>query len=380
MGIKAILKKEGIEDIQSLDTLTINKIATRISKKLSEAFSGHDLTEGDLFIELSRLKMYTAKMPNDLSGAKFLCLNNSIYFKRGVEFSTIEEFATHECIHYLQQLKDEKGNVLRLGLYNFAEGGIKGMAINEAAVQLMAEKANNNKSDKVKYYDLFLDTISPNYYPLQCVLVNELAYFTGSYSLYHSTLYGDDIFKDTVDSKFGKKSYNTIRDALDILMQKEAALNILTNKLQEENSQRKAKKINQEIEKSKNSIADLFLKIQNYIIEKGFDQEFEQVKNMDDLLKFKKRLYKFKDVIGYTVDYNFYNEFYIQTMSEFEKKKEYIEQYGEIVDGNLEKPRLDLAVSEPKMSLIKRIMIKIGILAKAENKNVIEEEQNSGEI
>ncbi len=114
MGIKAILKKEGIEDIEMLDTLTINKIATRISKKLSEAFSGHDLTEGDLFIELSRLKMYTAKMPNDLSGAKFLCLNNSIYFKKGVEFSTIEECATHECIHYLQQLKDEKGNVLRL--------------------------------------------------------------------------------------------------------------------------------------------------------------------------------------------------------------------------------------------------------------------------
>ena len=62
------------------------------------------------------------------------------------------------------------------------------MAINKAAVQLMAEKANNNMPDKVKYYDLSLDTTSPNYYPLQCVLVNELAYFTGSYALFHSTL------------------------------------------------------------------------------------------------------------------------------------------------------------------------------------------------
>lgn len=362
MSIKSILKKEGIEEVELLDTLTINKIAKRISKKLANAFSGHDLTEADLFIQLSRLKMYTAKMPNDLSGAKYLWLNNSIYFKKGVEFSQIEEFATHECIHYLQEARDEKGNLLRLGLYDFASGGIKGMAINEAAVQLMAEKSNGNQSDKVKYYDIFLDTISPNYYPLQCALVNELAYFTGTYPLYHSTLYSDDIFKNALDTKLGKKAYNTIRDALDILMQKEENLNILTNELKEENNNRKVKKIEKTIEKSKADIADLFLKIQNYIIEKGFNQEFVAVKNMEELQKFKKRLYKFKDLIGYTIDYNFYNEFYIQTMTEFEKKKEYIEQYGEIVDGNIEKPRLDLTVTENKTSLIKRIMIKLGIL------------------
>lgn len=378
MSIKSMLKREGIEEAQLLDTLTINKIATRISKKLSKAFPEHELTESNLFIELSRLKMYTAKMPNDLSGAKYVCLNNSIYFKKGVEFNTIEEFAMHECIHYLQQLKDEKGNVLRLGLYDFADGGIRGMAINEAAVQLMAEKANNNGTDKVKYYEIFLDTVSPNYYPLQCALLNEVAYFTGEYSLYHSTLYSDDIFQNTVESKFGKKSYKTIRDALDIIMQKEANLNILSNELQESNRTSKAKKISKEIEKNKNSITDLFLKAQNYIIERGFGKEFSEVRNLADLQIFKKRLYKFKDLIGYTADYNFYNDFYIQTMAEFEKKKEYIEQYGEIVDGNIEKPRLDLSVVEPKLSLIKRIMIKIGILAKTE-KGYVEEKQHSEE-
>ena len=366
MGIKSILKKEGIEDVKPLDTLTINKIAKRIAKKLADNFSGHDLTESQLFIEISRLKMYVAKMPNDLSGAKYLWLNKSIYFKDGVEFSAIEEFATHECLHYLQELKDEKGNVIRLGLYDFATGGIKGMSINEAAVQLMAEKANGKQSDRVKYYDIFLDTISPDYYPLECALVNELTYFTGEYALFHSTLYSDDIFKDTVDAKFGKKAYIIIRDALDILMQREAALNELSNELLQENNEKRVKKINKAIEKKKEEIADLFLKIQNYIIEKGFNKEFEAVKNMEELHRFKKKLYKFKDLIGYTIDYNFYNEYYIQTMTEFEKKKEYIEQYGEIVDGNIEKPRLDLTITEPKLSFAKRVMIKLGILAKTE--------------
>ncbi len=374
MGINSVLKREGIEEIEALDTLTVNKIAKRISKKLAETFADHDLTESSLFIEIARLKMYTAKMPNDLSGAKYLWMNKSIYFRKGVKFETIEEFATHECLHYLQEAKDENGNVLKLGLYDFAEGGIKGMAINEAAVQTMAEKASKNEPDRVKYYDIFLYTISPNYYPLQCALLNELTYFTGTYPLYHSTLYSDDIFKNTVNSKLGKKAYKNIRDALDILMQKEANLNILTNELQEATGKRKTQKIDKTIEKYKAEIADLFLKIQNYIIKNGFEKEFEAVKNMDDLQHFKNRLYKFKDLIGYTVDYNFYNEFYIQTMTEFEKKKEYIEQYGEIVDGNIEKPRLDLTVTEPKMSLIRRIMMKIGILA-TNNHEYVNEKQ-----
>lgn len=375
MGINSVLKREGIEEIEELDTLTVNKIAKRISKKLAETFADHDLNESNLFIEIARLKMYTAKMPNDLSGAKYLWLNKSIYFRKGVKFETIEEFATHECLHYLQETKDEKGNVLRLGLYDFAEGGTKGMAINEAAVQTMAERANKNKPDRVKYYDIFLDTISPNYYPLQCALLEELAYFTGTYPLYHSTLYGDDVFKNTVNSKLGKKAYRNIRDALDILMQKEADLSIVTNELQDATSKRKTKKIDKAVEKYKEEIAYLFLKIQNYIIKNGFEKEFIAVKNMDDLQYFKDRLYKFKDLIGYTVDYKFYNEFYIQTMTEFEKKKEYIEQYGEIVDGNIEKPRLDLTVSEPRMSWIRRIMAKIGILATSDYEYVKEKQK-----
>ena len=236
MNINSVLKREGIEQIEALDTLTVNKIAKRIAKKLANAFADHNLTESELFIEIARLKMYTAEMPNDLSSAKYLWLNQSIYFRKGAKFEAIEKFATHECLHYLQEAKDAKGNVLRLGLYDFASGGIKGMAINEAAVQLMAERASKNEPDKVKYYDIFLDTISPDYYPLQCTLLNELTYFTGNYPLYHSTLYSDNIFENTVNTKLGKKAYKNIRDALDILMQKEANLSIISNELQNFNN------------------------------------------------------------------------------------------------------------------------------------------------
>ena len=84
------------------------------------------------------------------------------------------------------------------------------MGLNEAAVQLMAATATGTEVDKVKYYDLFLVTESPEYYPLQCVLLKEMMYFTGNYPLYHSTLYSDDVFKNTFSSKFGKRAYYKI--------------------------------------------------------------------------------------------------------------------------------------------------------------------------
>ena len=161
MNIKSVLKKEGITNIRPLDILTINKISKNISHKLYETFNEHNINESDLFISISRLQMYFAQMPEDASAAKYFYKNQSIYFNDKFSIDEIEEFAIHECIHYLQEIKDEKGNLLRLGLYDISEGSNKGMGLNEAAVQLMAATASGAPIDKVKYYDLFLVTESP---------------------------------------------------------------------------------------------------------------------------------------------------------------------------------------------------------------------------
>ena len=73
-----------------------------------------------------------------------------------MNLSDINTPAVHECIHFIQELKSKNGRLLRLGLYNL-EGVIhRGMALNEAAVQLMASVANGSKPDTVKYYNMEL--------------------------------------------------------------------------------------------------------------------------------------------------------------------------------------------------------------------------------
>ncbi len=362
MNIKSVLKKEGITNIRPLDILTINKISKNISHKLYETFNEHNINESDLFISISRLQMYFAQMPEDASAAKYFYKNQSIYFNDKFSIDEIEEFAIHECIHYLQEIKDEKGNLLRLGLYDISEGSNKGMGLNEAAVQLMAATASGAPIDKVKYYDLFLVTESPEYYPLQCVILKEMMYFTGNYPLYHSTLYSDDVFKNTFSSKFGKRAYYKIEKNVDELLTLEALLNTLTTEVKYTNRQRKIKQTNQLIDQCKDKIANLFIETQDFIIELCFETEFNEIRTMEDLKYFKSRIYNFKDIIGYTADYDFYNKYYIKKMEEFEAKKEYIKEHGVIKKTPISE-NLNLVELKPsKVSVFKRILMKLGIL------------------
>lgn len=63
MSIEAELKKDGIEVIEKLDTLTINSIAKNVSTKICSTFPYFGLNQNELFIKLSRLDMYKAKVP-----------------------------------------------------------------------------------------------------------------------------------------------------------------------------------------------------------------------------------------------------------------------------------------------------------------------------
>ena len=73
---------------------------------------------------------------------------------------------------------------------------VYGLGINEAAVQLATAKALNFSEDSVKYYDINFNTISPNFYPLECNLIAQMAYITGEYTLFDSTFNSNNNFKN----------------------------------------------------------------------------------------------------------------------------------------------------------------------------------------
>ena len=335
MSIRSTLKKEGISVIGQLNTFEVNKIASNISEKICKAFPEHNINQSDLFISISRLNMYVADMTKDRALAKYFFKNNSIYFNKNIDFNNLGTLAIHECIHFMQELRNKNGKLLRFGLYDMQSGKHHGMAINEASVQLMASIANNEPLDTVKYYNLELTTESPDYYPIETAILKQLIYFTGSYPLFHSTLFSNDVFKNTFIEKTNAKTYNKIESNMDLIMHYEEKLNATTNKLaycsEGKSHVAKLKKLNGEIDALKELIFSITLETQNTILVECFNKQFENIRTMKDIKKFQSDLYNFKNVTINTGNYNFYNEYYCAMMTKLDEKREFLEKYGDIL-------------------------------------------------
>ncbi len=318
MSIEQDLKKEGIEVIQKIDTLTVNSIAKNVAEKLVSNFPEQNLNYDDLFIKLSRIDMYFAKLPEDLSTAKYYYKNSSIYFNENTNPDDINIQAVHECIHCLQELKDTNGNLLTLGLCDFSNRSLPGMALNEAAVQTMSCKALNIKNDIVKYFDITFPTCSPSYYALECNLVAQMAYITGDYALFNSTIYSNNSFESQFISLTNKEAYQKIERNIDSIMYLEDSIAMKNNELANTDKLNKINSISKDIEKIRNRIKKLFIKTQNLILTSYFDSTFNLIQNLEQVETYRRKLYNYQNYIGITDNYTFFNEYYIKKMAALE--------------------------------------------------------------
>ena len=365
MNINSILRKEGIELKSQLYKSQVNRIATIISEKICDTFPEHNLNYDDIFSMLSTLDMFIAKMPADSTAAKYFSKINAIYFSDTMDLENIDTLVIHECIHAIQEVKNSNGKLLKLGLYNFSSS--KGQGINEAAVQLMATKIANVQEDSVKYYNLDFHTPSPLFYPIETALIHQMAYFTGSYPLFHSTLYSNHIFKNTFIAKSNEKVYHTIENNFDLIIHHEELLSFSYAELAEYSQNNanlnKIKKLNQKIDNLKNSILNLTLSTQNLIIESCFNSELDNIRDMASVKTFRQRLYDFNNLLFTTANYDFYSKFYYEMMNKLEEKEELINKHGVLNYLNdLQTDLLDLTKDQFGFNFFRRLFNKLKLL------------------
>ena len=312
MSIKKDLRREGIEVISQLNTLKVNSIAANIAQKLVDNFPEQNFNEHELFTKLSRLNMYIAKIPNGVA-AKYFYKNESIYFSENTDLQNLGNIAIHECIHYLQSEVNHKNKLIKLGLCDFMDIKLSGMALNEAAVQLMT----------MKCFDIELPSNSPDYYALECNLVRQMAYITGEYVLYNSTLYGNDLFQNKFIALTSKEDYEIIKNNINSIMYLEDELNEILEKVQ--NSDIVTKEIARLIRRSsklKEMIQKGFLMTQNRILTSFFDHWFGALYTPKSMENYRNALYNYRNLIGITEDYTFFNDYYIDKMAALEEKYE----------------------------------------------------------
>ncbi len=333
MSVESDLKKAGIYVIRKLDKIKINSISKNVASKICETFPNFGINENDLFMKLSQLNMYIANMPEGMAEANYFYKNSSIYFNEHISYDDLEEFAIHECIHYIQEIKDKKNYLLRMGLCDYTEFKIYGLGLNEAAVQLMSSKILGIPKEYVKYFNISFETNSPSYYPLECCLVNQLAYLIGENILFESTINSNDNFKKKFIELTSYKTFMQIQNNIDkILFSEEEIIKINNKIVQIDDRNKKVDKMINKINSLKKIITSTFIKTQNIIISSYFDKAFDSIIDLEGVENYRRKLYNFKDYLGSTEGYTYFNEYYVSKMEQLESKYNMLESGFENLD------------------------------------------------
>ncbi len=315
------LQKDGIIVTEKIDTETTLKITQNVSKRIANTFPSLNVNEEEIFSTLFSLNMYRANMPEGMAEANYCYKNASIYFNSHIANEDLEEFAIHECLHYLQEVKDKSNKIKKMGLSRYSKFKVTGTAINEAAVQYMSSKIIGIAPSFEKYYNINLYTPSPSYYPVECSLLNELVYFVGENVLYKSTFFSTDDFKNEIIKLTSKKVFEQIQLAFDNILNCEEQILLLNNSEHDKDYQEK-------ITKYRENIESIFIQTQNLIIEEFFNSEFNSIKNLEQLENFRRKLSKIKPILGSIDEYKFFENYYLEMMNKLEHKSNILENGG----------------------------------------------------
>lgn len=329
MSIENDLKKDGITVVSKLDTLISNRIAKNIADKLVETFPEMHFNEQNLFISLSRINMYTATMPEGMAEANYFYKNSSIYFNTQINNEDLEEFAIHECIHHLQEVKNNHNKLLRMGICTFDNLKPTGIGLNEAAVQLITSRVIGIEPDFVKYYGISFKSSSPSYYPVECNLLEQICYLVGEDVVIESTFNSNDNFKNKFISLTSKRAYEAIVGAVDKILWYEENIIKYNNLLQKyDEHTKKVDKINNKIKGLKDKIALTFMRTQNLIISSFFDNAFARITNLEDLDNYRRKLDGFSPLIARCDGYFFFDNYHTEKMCALEHKCNILENGG----------------------------------------------------
>lgn len=353
MNIEKDLKKDGITVIKPLDTLTITLISKYVTEKLISAFPFYGFNYNKLFIKISNIPMYIANIPSNMGEASYFYKNSSIYFSEGLSNEDMKKYAVHEFIHAYQEIKDKNNVLYKLGLCDFTGLKVHGMALNEGAVQLAACKALKNESEVVKYYDIEFTTNTPTCYPIICNLVNQMSYITGENVLFDSTFNSNNKFIKSFINLCGQKTFLKVQNNLDKILRLEEKIVSLSSKLEQEIfSEEFIAKASGKIGMYKNTIKNTFIESQQLILTSYFNSAINNVYSAQEIENYRIKLYNYRDLLGVTENYSFFNDYYINMMAKLDEKYEALEN-------------VELAVIPYNKSIIQVIIEKIYTIIKA---------------
>ena len=322
MNLDQELEANGISNVNELNRIELTLVAKHIAERLTSAFPFAGFNYDSIYQKAVKTPMYKASMEFSTAGAIYYIKNSSIYFKDGLDIKDIKTLAVHEFIHKLQETRNAKGNIERMGLSDYSGIFTYGKGMNEAAVQMLAAKANKLKREHVKYFDIEFESISPNLYPLEVSLMEQITYLLGEDIVIDSTFNSNDKFKKALIKNFGYSTYYELQDSFDTILQTEDTVAYLEHVCANSTdiTTKELQKNYYTISKLKEKIRANYFKSQNLIFKSYFDRQINNVFSIEEADEFRAKLGEYRDYIGSTEKYSYFNDYFMKMMMLLDKK------------------------------------------------------------
>jgi hypothetical protein len=153
-----------------------------------------------------------------------------------------------------------------------------------------------------------------------------MAYITGYDVLVDSTLNTNEKFKNCFVKLCGKKTYETIENNFEKILELEEKVSMYDSTLvQEDLPEKSIVSISLKSKKCKESIKQIFLKTQNLILTSYFDSALKNLYSVQDIENYREKLYTYKDYIGIVENYSYFNDYYINMMYNLEVVRQSVE-------------------------------------------------------
>ncbi len=298
MHINKYFKDLNIEPIYEIDIREKCDFANKVACCLVDTFQEYDLDYLRIVDLIQHTNMYISKIPKKLSPVNYSYKDNSLYISDETKFALNNNYLLHELIHIIQESKNKKDQLIQLGLCEVLETKIRGLALNEGAVQFVVQKMLSNDIKNAKIYDIEITTRSTDYYPIITSLIEQLTFLLGDDVLIDSTLNSNCNFKYLAIDELGENTFFSIQNNMDKILE------LKNNMLNDKNRENDLQYIDE--------IKRIYSLTQNMIFTSYFNKLMKKAKSIDELRNIRRRLRKFKLYIGGENSESYYLDYYNQ--------------------------------------------------------------------
>ncbi len=219
-----------------------NKLLKDLSTNIINTYPTIDFSYSNLMMKLYNCNFFRVNIKKDSEYAIYKYKEKAVFFSNDMNIDASNENILHECIYFLQDKRDKKNKLNRIGLCEIGNIKIRGLGLNEAAIQYIVGKMLDNQENKSHMQSL----------------LKQLIYLTGEKVLVESTLKSKNDFKEKVMTKLNDdKTYYLIEENFDKMFEIEQKITNTKNMKQRE--------------KLKNELRNTFLKAQEMLYKRYFE-------------------------------------------------------------------------------------------------------------